>query len=339
MTKTVIVTGGAGYIGSHTVVELYNAGYNPVIIDDFRNSKPWIIDRIESICGGKIPFFNVDCQDELAVKKVVENYTNVHGLIHFAADKAVGESVAKPVQYYQNNVGSLCAILNVMQSCNIENLVFSSSCTVYGEAADPAVTEETPIKEAASPYGDTKITCEKIIQFATKGEGQLKSTLLRYFNPIGAHPSAKIGELPQGVPNNLMPYITQTAKGIREKLTVFGNDYDTPDGTNIRDYIHVVDLAIAHVKALEFLDTAANNSAEPFNLGTGRGSSVLEMIRAFETENNLKLNYVIGPRRAGDVPMIYANPKKAQDVLGWTCKYTVSDAVKHAWNWEQSLGN
>lgn len=339
MDQIVIVTGGAGYIGSHTVVELSQAGFKPVILDDFRNSKPWIIDRINEICGETIPNHIVDCQNETAVFEAMSAYQNIIGVIHFAADKAVGESVEHPVKYYQNNVGSLCVMLTVMEKLNVHDLVFSSSCTVYGEAEDPEVTENTPIRSAASPYGDTKITCEKIIQFTAASTTKLKATLLRYFNPIGAHPSAKIGELPQGVPNNLMPYITQTAKGIREKLTVFGDDYNTPDGTNIRDYIHVVDLAKAHVKALEYLMGQKGNCAEAFNLGTGKGSSVLELIHAFEQVNEIKLNYVIGDRRPGDVPMIFANPKKAKDVLKWECEYSISDAVKHAWNWELGLNN
>ena len=339
MRKVVIVTGGAGYIGSHTVVELFEAGYTPVILDDFRNSKPWIIDRIAEICGETILHHNVDCQDEQVVFKLIENYPNALGVIHFAADKAVGESMHEPIKYYQNNVGSLCVMLNAMRKFGIENLVFSSSCTVYGEAEVPEVTEETPIKSAASAYGDTKITCEKIIRFSVEGIDHLKATLLRYFNPIGAHPSVLIGELPQGVPNNLMPYITQTAKGIREKLTVFGDDYNTQDGTNIRDYIHVVDLAKAHVKSLDYLNKMPARTCEAFNLGTGKGTSVLELIHAFESVNDIKLNYSIGPRREGDVPMIYANPEKARKVLNWECEYTIKDAVKHSWLWEKGIEN
>ncbi|NOQ73437.1 MAG: UDP-glucose 4-epimerase GalE [Crocinitomix sp.] len=336
--KTVLVTGGAGYIGSHTVVELINAGYDPIILDDFRNSQPWIIDRIGEITKITPTFHKVDCQDEIAVKEVVKNYPNAIGLIHFAADKAVGESVEKPIQYYQNNIGTLCTVLSAMKSFGIKHLVFSSSCTVYGDADTAIVTEESPVKEATSPYGDTKITSEKIIKYNSDAVEDFGSTLLRYFNPIGAHPSSLIGELPQGVPNNLMPYITQTAKGIREKLTVFGSDYDTPDGTNIRDYIHVMDLAKAHVKALQYLTNTECKSCVTFNLGTGKGTSVLEIIKAFENVNQLKLNYEIGPRREGDVAQIYANAEKAKEVLDWTCEYTLNDALKHSWEWEKGIG-
>tara|TARA_B110000037_G_scaffold97504_1_gene114316 strand:+ start:41177 stop:42193 length:1017 start_codon:yes stop_codon:yes gene_type:complete len=335
--EIVLVTGGAGYIGSHTVVELFNAGYTPVIIDDFRNSQPWVIDRIAKITKVAPIFHAIDCQDQTAVFEMVKNYKNALGLIHFAADKAVGESVQKPVQYYQNNIGSLCTVLNALKEFGINNLVFSSSCTVYGETNTPVVTEQSPVKKATSPYGDTKITCEKLIQFNAEALQDFGATLLRYFNPIGAHPSGLIGELPQGVPNNLMPYITQTAKGIREKLTVFGDDYNTKDGTNIRDYIHVVDLAKAHVKALQYLDDSAEKKCSIFNLGTGKGTSVLELIIAFENINQLKLNYEIGPRRIGDVAQIYANAEKAKEVLGWACEFTLEDALKHSWNWEKGI--
>lgn len=337
MNKTVLVTGGAGYIGSHTVVELIEAGYTPVILDDFRNSKPWILDRIEKITGHKPIFHKIDCTDETPVFEVFKHYQNAAGLIHFAAYKAVGESVAKPVQYYQNNLGSLCVMLNAMEKFEVQNLVFSSSCTVYGESESPVVTEESPVLNAVSPYGDTKITSEKIIDFAVKARLNLKAVLLRYFNPIGAHPSALIGELPQGIPNNLLPYITQTAKGIREKLTIFGNDYNTPDGTNVRDYIHVVDLAKAHVKALDFLNNRGKNECEVINLGTGKGTSVMEIVKAFEEVNQLKLNYEVGSRRNGDVAQIYANASKAKNVLGWTCEYSLKDALRHSWNWEKGI--
>lgn len=335
--EIVLVTGGAGYIGSHTVVELFNAGYTPVILDDFRNSQPWVIDRIAEITKVTPIYHAVDCQDQAAVYEVIKNYDTALGLIHFAADKAVGESIQKPVQYYQNNVGSLCTILNVLKQFGINNFVFSSSCTVYGETDSPVVTEESPVKAATSPYGDTKITCEKVIQFNSDSVPDFGATLLRYFNPIGAHSSGLIGELPQGIPNNLMPYITQTAKGVREKLTVFGNDYNTKDGTNIRDYIHVVDLAKAHVKALQYLDKKLEKTCTIFNLGTGRGTSVLELIKAFEHVNQLKLNYEIGPRRNGDVEQIYANAEKAKRVLGWRCEYTLEDALEHSWNWEKGI--
>ncbi len=339
MSKIVLVTGGAGYIGSHTVVELVAAGYIPVILDDFRNSKPWILDRIKEITGEQPIHYNVDCQDETEVFDVLKKYTKAVGLIHFSADKAVGESVEKPVKYYQNNVGSLCAVLQVMDKLGMNNLVFSSSCTVYGEAKEPVVTEESPVQKATSPYGDTKITCEKIIKFTSDASVNFNAALLRYFNPIGAHPTALIGELPQGIPNNLVPYITQTAKGIREKLTVFGNDYNTADGTNVRDYIHVVDLAKAHVKALDFLMNVSTKTCEIINLGTGKGTSVLEIIKTFESVNDVKLNYNIGPRRKGDVEQIYANAQKAKAILGWECEYSLKDALKHSWEWEKGIAN
>lgn len=339
MNKVVLVTGGAGYIGSHAVVELFEAGYTPVILDDFRNAKPWIIDRIEQITGKRPVHYPVDCQNESAVFEIMEKHSNAVGVIHFAADKAVGESVKEPVKYYQNNVGSICVMLKGMEKYGIKNFVFSSSCTVYGEADDPVVTEETPVKKATSPYGDTKITCEKIVRYTYEANSAFNAILLRYFNPIGAHPTALIGELPQGVPNNLVPYITQTAKGIREKLTVFGDDYSTPDGTNIRDYIHVVDLAKAHVKALAYLMEAETKRFDVVNLGTGKGTSVLEIIKTFEEVNNLKLNYEIGPRREGDVEQIYANATKSKEVLGWECQFSLKDALKHSWEWEQGIEN
>lgn len=339
MEKVVIVTGGAGYIGSHTVVELINAGYKPVIFDDFRNSKPWIIDRIETITGVRPDLYSIDCLNQVEVNKALGNYQKSIGLIHFAADKAVGESVQNPVKYYQNNVGSLCVILKAMEKFDIDNLVFSSSCTVYGESSEPVVTEDSPVLAAVSPYGDTKIIGEKIVRANTAVKSNFKAFLLRYFNPIGAHPSSLIGELPQGVPNNLVPYITQTAKGIREELTVFGSDYNTPDGTNVRDYIHVVDLARAHVLALDHLVEKKGSFCDVLNLGSGKGTSVLELILAFEKVNHIKLNYTMGDRRAGDVEKIYANAQKANDVLNWSCNYSLEDALKHSWEWEKGIPN
>ena len=339
MNKIVVVTGGAGYIGSHTVVALADAGYTPVIIDDFRNAQPWIIDRIEQIIDERPKVHEIDCQDEALVAKVFSQYKNVFGVIHFAADKAVGESVTNPLKYYQNNIGSLCAVLKIAEDRGVKNFVFSSSCTVYGEVSDPVVTENHPVQAAMSPYGDTKITCEKIVRYTQEVSARMSGILLRYFNPIGAHPSGLIGELPQGIPNNLVPYITQTASGKRGKLTVFGNDYNTPDGTNVRDYIHVVDLAIAHVSALNYLSQLENPVCDVVNLGTGRGTSVLEIIESFEKVNDLKLNYEIGPRRPGDVEQIYADASKAKEVLGWTCAYGIDEALKHAWEWEKSIQN
>ncbi|MBL7897180.1 MAG: UDP-glucose 4-epimerase GalE, partial [Crocinitomicaceae bacterium] len=287
---------------------------------------------------GKSPLgYAIDCADEKEVLSVFRNHPDIAGVIHFAAYKAVGESVQKPAMYYQNNIGSLCAVLNAMKETGISNLVFSSSCTVYGQPEKAEVTEETLIQKANSPYGDTKIICERIIESVLASGQNIKGALLRYFNPIGAHPSSKLGELPNGIPNNLVPYITQTAAGIREQLVVNGNDYNTPDGTNIRDYIHVVDLAKAHVKAIAWLEKQTQNCCEAFNLGTGKGSSVLEIIHNFEKVNGVKLNYKIGPRRAGDVEQIFANPSKAEKVLGWKCEYSVAEALKHSWNWEKTL--
>lgn len=337
MVKEVIVTGGVGYIGSHTVVELIDAGFKPVIIDDFRNSKPFILERIEQITGVKPLFYAVDCTNEDAINEVFSKHKNAIGVIHFAADKAVGESVSNPLKYYENNIGSLLVVLKVMKLFGMNNFVFSSSCTVYGEPNIPVVDESTPVLEAISPYGDTKIICEKIIRFHKAANPDFQTVLLRYFNPIGAHPTGLIGELPQGVPNNLLPYITQTAKGIREKLVVFGSDYNTADGTNIRDYIHVVDLSNAHVKAVKLLAENRQIEIEILNLGTGKGTSVLEIVHAFERVNNLKINVEMGARREGDVAQIYANADKAKRVLNWQCKYDIKDALKHAWNWEKGL--
>jgi UDP-glucose 4-epimerase len=337
VTQEIIVTGGAGYIGSHTVVELIESGYTPVVVDDFRNSKAWIIDRITEITGKPVVSYAIDCTNEAALTDVFKKHANAAGVIHFAAYKAVGESVQNPVMYYQNNINSLCNVLSAMQSTGIQNLVFSSSCTVYGVPQTAEVTEESHAKNANSPYGETKIICEQLINDVVKSGQVIKSISLRYFNPIGAHPSARIGELPNGVPNNLVPFITQTAIGKRPQLVVHGKDYKTPDGTAIRDYIHVVDLAKAHVKALAWVNKQRHACNEPVNLGTGQGTSVLEMIETFESTNGLLLNYKVGPRRAGDVEQIFANTEKAHKLLKWKCKLTVADALKHAWNWEKTL--
>lgn len=338
MRKKILVTGGAGYIGSHTVIELVNAGFEPIIIDDFRNSKPFILDVLKELTGQDILFYNIDCNNKSDMKKVFIEHSDLFGAIHFAANKAVGESVKHPLMYYKNNVGSLVTLLELMNEFKIKNLVFSSSCTVYGEPESPIVTENTPIQKAASPYGDTKITCEKIINYTVNASDQLQSVLLRYFNPIGAHPSGKLGELPQGVPNNLLPYLTQTVKGIRACLTVYGNDYEnTIDGTCVRDYIHVVDLAKAHVKSLEWLAHKTEPIVEIFNLGTGSGNSVLEVIHTFEKVNGKKVNYKIGPRREGDVEQIFADATKAKTILNWTCQYSLADALKHSWEWEKNI--
>lgn len=334
----ILVTGGAGYIGSHAVVELYEAGFLPVIIDNFSNSRESVLNGIEQILRVRVPFHRVDCNDAEAMRAVFAEEGNLRGVIHFAAYKAVGESIEKPLEYYQNNVGSLLTLLQVMREFGVETLVFSSSCTVYGIPDKLPVTEQTPTKKANSPYGATKQMCEDILRdVAAAPSNKLKSILLRYFNPVGAHASAKIGELPLGVPQNLVPYVTQTAAGIREKLTIYGNTYDTPDGTNIRDYVHVVDLAKAHVVAVQRLLDGKVNMVETFNIGTGRGNSVLEVVHAFERATGLKLNYVIGPPRPGDVPAIYADVTKATQELGFHTTSTLEEALASSWKWQQSL--
>jgi len=336
--EKILVTGGAGYIGSHTVVELVQAGYEPVIVDNFSNSEESALQGIAAILGREVPCHRVDCTDAEALRKVFEQEQNIAGVIHFAAYKAVGESVSEPLKYYHNNVGSLVTLLQVMQEFNIFNLVFSSSCTVYGIPEKLPVTEQTPVQKANSPYGNTKKICEEILTDLASSGSSMKSIALRYFNPIGAHPSAKIGELPLGVPSNLVPFITQTAAGIRKELTIFGNDYDTPDGTNVRDYVHVVDLAKAHVVAVERLLQNKVPDLEFFNVGTGRGNTVLEAVQAFERATGQKLNYKIGPRRAGDVPKIYADVTKATQELGFKTTSTLEEAMKSAWDWQLSLG-
>jgi UDP-glucose 4-epimerase len=338
MAKKILVTGGAGYIGSHTTLELIKSGFEPIIIDDFRNSKPFILDKLEALSGQKIASYNIDCNDSTAMEQVFKDHSDIYGVIHFAAYKAVNESVEHPLMYYKNNVGSLVVLLELLEKYKVSNFVFSSSCTVYGEPKNPVVTEETASQIAASPYGDTKMTCEKIVNYTVDSSKQLKSVLLRYFNPIGAHSSGELGELPQGVPNNLLPYLTQTANGIREILTINGDDYkNTVDGTCVRDYIHVVDLAKAHVKSLEWLTSKNEPIVEVFNLGTGTGSSILEVINTFEEVTKVKVNYKIGPRREGDVEQIYANVDKANKVLNWVCEYNLADALEHSWKWEQNI--
>ncbi|MGY2130874.1 UDP-glucose 4-epimerase GalE [Hymenobacter sp. HD11105] len=334
----ILVTGGAGYIGSHTVVELYQAGYQPIIVDNFSNSTESVMRGIEEILGVSVPCYAIDCADEVALREVFSHEKDLRAAIHFAAFKAVGESVQKPLAYYHNNVGSLLALLKVMQEFEIPNLVFSSSCTVYGIPDKLPVTEETPTKPATSPYGNTKKVCEDILRdVAAAPNATLRTILLRYFNPIGAHPSALIGELPLGVPNNLVPFVTQTAAGIREKLTIFGNTYDTPDGTNVRDYIHVVDLAKAHITSVERLLQGESDNVETFNVGTGHGNSVLEVVQAFEKASGQKLNYVIGPIRPGDVPAIYADATKAKEVLGFETTTSLEDSLASSWKWQQRL--
>lgn len=333
----ILVTGGAGFIGSHTVVELHQSGFEPVIIDDFSNSEEKVLSRLESIIGRAVVSYSADCNDETALRQIFEK-ENFDGVIHFAASKAVGESVEKPLMYYQNNLGSTLAMLKVMQEFGVKSFVFSSSCTVYGQPDVLPVTEETPRQEAASPYGNTKRICEDIIRDVVISKTGLKAISLRYFNPVGAHESAQIGELPRGVPSNLVPYLTQAAAGLREKLTVFGDDYNTPDGTCIRDFIHVVDLAKAHVKALELLaKTEEDNFYDVFNVGTGEGVTVLRLIQTFEQVNNIKLNYAIGPRRAGDIEQIYAQVDKSHNVMGWKAEKTLEESLRDAWRWQQKL--
>lgn len=337
--KKVLVTGGAGYIGSHTVLSLIEAGYTPIIVDDFRNSEEWIVNRLNDLSGELITTYNCDCTDKSALREVFEQERDIESIVHFVADKAVGESVIEPLKYYRNNIGSLVTILELAEEFDINHFVFSSSCTVYGEPKEMPVSESTPIRKANAPYGNTKIICEQILQDQKKANPSLNVVLLRYFNPVGAHPSGKIGELPLGIPNNLVPYLTQTAAGERESLTVFGNDYKTEDGTCLRDYIHVCDLADAHVKSLSFLSKGNNQEVHVFNIGTGIGISVLEIIHTFEEATEIKLNWKYGERRSGDVEQIYAACEKANSVLGWKHKYSIKEALVHSWNWEKSIRN
>ncbi|NOY48200.1 MAG: UDP-glucose 4-epimerase GalE [Chlorobi bacterium] len=334
----ILVTGGLGFIGSHTVVELQNKGFEVVIIDDLSNSSIDVLNRITSITGIAPSFEKLDLKDKPKVQAFFKAHQDIQGVIHFAASKAVGESVDKPLQYYENNINTLIYILQELQKLKTANFIFSSSCTVYGQADELPITENAPVKKAESPYGNTKQIGEEIIQDTCKVTSHLKAIALRYFNPIGAHSSAKIGELPIGVPQNLVPFITQTAIGIREQLSVFGDDYPTHDGTCIRDYIHVVDLAKAHVIALQRLIEDKNTSNfETFNVGTGTGSTVLEVIQSFEKVSGQKLNYKIANRRAGDIISAYANTTKANNELGWKAELTLDDAMASAWKWEQEI--
>ena len=333
----VLVSGGAGYIGSHTAVELISAGYDVVIVDNLSNSDIDAVEGVRRITGVDVPFEKADCCDRDAFARVFEKY-DFDSVIHFAASKAVGESVSKPLEYYRNNLMSFMNVIELMRDFKRPNIVFSSSCTVYGEPDKQPVTEQTPRKPAESPYGNTKTMCEDILRDSIKAYEGLKGIALRYFNPIGAHPSALIGELPRGVPQNLVPYITQTAAGLRECLSVFGDDYPTPDGSCIRDYIDIVDLAKAHVTAIRRMIENRNKEAyEIFNIGTGRGVSVLELIRKFQEVNHLKLNYKIAPRRAGDIIAIWADPTRANNELGWKAERTLDETLVSAWNWEKHL--
>jgi len=332
--KKILVTGGLGFIGSHTVVELQQSGYDVVIIDNLYNSKIDVLDNIVSITGIKPEYHNIDLRNKKDVQEFFQN-NKVEGIIHFAASKAVGESIEKPLEYYENNIGSLVYLLQEIQQHQLSNFIFSSSCTVYGQADELPITENAPIKPAESPYGNTKQIGEEIIKENCKAS-ELKAIALRYFNPIGAHDTANIGELPLGVPQNLIPYITQTAAGIREQLSVFGDDYDTVDGTAVRDYIHVVDLAKAHITALErLLENNNKSNFEVFNIGTGKGNSVLEVIKVFEKVSNTKLNYKIVGRREGDITAAYADTSLANNELGWKAEKTLEEALLSAWLWQK----
>ncbi len=334
----ILVTGGTGYIGSHTVVELQQAGYPVVIIDNLSNSSADVVDGIERITGVRPDFVKGDCTDINTVKALFADYPDIKGIINFAASKAVGESVQKPILYYRNNLNTLLNLLDLMGPNGVKGIVFSSSCTVYGEPDENPVTEAAPIKKATSPYGNTKQISEEIITDVINAGAPFKSVILRYFNPVGAHPSAEIGELPNGVPQNLIPYLTQTAIGIRSELSVFGDDYNTPDGSCIRDYINVVDLAKAHVIAVErMLTDKSDAKIETFNLGTGNGVSVVELINTFEEATGVKVPHRIVGRRAGDIEKVWANPAYANDVLGWKASSSLADTMRSAWAWQLKL--
>ena len=340
MGRQVLVTGGTGYIGSHTVVELQAVGYEVVIIDDLSNSTADVIDNIEKISGIRPAFEEFNLLNNVQLEAFFEKYSEIDAIIHFAAFKAVGESVAKPLSYYRNNLVSLMNILDCMSKYHIPNLVFSSSCTVYGQPDYLPVTENTPKKDAESPYGNTKAISEEILRDVVQVTPLVNVIALRYFNPIGAHPTSLIGELPRGVPGNLVPFITQTAAGIRQELSVFGDDYDTPDGSNIRDYINVVDLAKAHVIAIDrLINKTTTERFEFFNIGTGKGVSVLEVVHTFEEATGVKLNYKIVNRRPGDVVKIYADTTIANTVLGWSAETSLADTLLSAWNWEKKIRN
>ncbi len=339
MKQKILVTGGTGFIGSHTTVELQQAGYDVVIVDNLSNSNAEVVDGIEQITGIRPAFEKVDCCDKQALEAVFAKYKDIKGIIHFAASKAVGESVEKPLLYYRNNTVSLLNLLELMPVYGVKGFIFSSSCTVYGQPTKEhlPVTEDAPIQEACSPYGNTKQINEEIIRDYIHSGAPIKSVILRYFNPIGAHPSALIGELPNGVPNNLIPFVTQTAMGIRQELKIFGNDYDTPDGTCIRDYIYVVDLAKAHVKAMQRVLDMDTEPIEYFNVGTGRGVSTYEVVDKFEKATGVKVNWSYAPRREGDIEKVWANPDKANNVLGWKSETSLEDTLRSAWNWQLKL--
>ncbi len=337
--QKILVTGGLGYIGSHTVVELQNTGFEVIIIDNLSNSSLDVIEGITNITKSSPVFVKLDLRFQKDVEQFFDQHNDIEGIIHFAASKSVGESIENPLLYYENNLNTLIYLLQECKRHRINNLIFSSSCTVYGEPDSLPITEDAPVKKAISPYGNTKQISEEIISDMCS-VSELKSISLRYFNPIGAHSSAEIGELPIGVPQNLVPFITQTAVGLRDYLSVFGNDYPTPDGTCIRDYIHVVDLSKAHVVALQrLLINKMNIPLEIFNVGTGRGCSVLEIVNAFEKVTDQKLNYKIVDRRSGDVVAVYADIQKANEILGWKSERTMEEALSSAWKWEQKIRN
>jgi len=328
----ILVTGGTGFIGSHTVVELLNDGYEVVIADNLYNSKKMVVDRIETITGKRPVFYEADVCDKDAMNRIFEEEKNIEAVIHFAGYKAVGESTRKPIEYYQNNLMSTLVLCDVMRNHNCKNIVFSSSATVYGDPAFIPITEECPLGERTNPYGETKAMQERILTDIWKSDNEWKVMLLRYFNPIGAHSSGLIGEDPKGIPNNLLPYVAQVATGKLEKVHVFGNDYDTEDGTGVRDYIHVVDLAKGHVKAIEGFKKL--EGVNVFNLGTGKGYSVLDIIKAFSKACGKELPYVIDPRRPGDIAVCYSDPKKAEEILGWKAEKNLEDMCADAWNWQ-----
>ena len=334
-SKKILVTGGAGFIGAHTVAELIDAGYTPVIVDDLSTTDRTLLNGLKDLYGKEPVFYQIDCGDKDRLASVFQKEQNIRAVMHFAAFKSVGESVQEPIKYYRNNINSLISVLENMQKFNVQELIFSSSCTVYGQPDIIPVTEQAPFKKAESPYGATKQMCERILEDVFSSG--YKSISLRYFNPVGAHPSACIGELPAGIPNNLVPYVTQTASGIREVLTVFGDDYPTPDGTCIRDYIHVCDVASAHVQALKYLEGITSPNFDAFNLGTGIGVSVLELVHSFQKANHVKVNYKIGARRPGDVIQVYADPSKIQSAIKWKAKFTLEEAMRHSWVWQQKI--
>lgn len=338
MKGRILVTGGTGFIGSHSVVELQNSGYDVVIVDNLSNSKANVVDNIETITGIRPAFEKEDCKNLEGMEAIFAKYSPIDAIIHFAASKAVGESVQKPLLYYRNNIVSLVNLLELMPKHNVKGIVFSSSCTVYGQPDKLPVTEDAPVKPAESPYGNTKQINEEIIKDTVASGSPIKAIMLRYFNPIGAHPTALIGEMPNGVPMNLIPFLTQTAIGIREKLSVFGDDYNTPDGSCIRDYINVVDLAKAHVVAIDrILEDKQKKNPEMFNIGTGNGLSVLGLIKSFEQATGVKLNYQVVGRRAGDIEQIWADPTLANNELGWKATTSIEDTLRSAWKWQCTL--